>query len=746
MTQTPSGSKAPRRLSATRRFFLGSAALAAGYFLFGKRIGDVLLQNVDATAAQLPAPTWVDAHCHIFNVRDVPAAEYIANVLVREQLIPLGSSFANLLKDLTWWLLDELDGSSDQVRTKVDSQVLRLTRYIHHLVAKQALTIDEEIEKLRVLVQSGGTMSYSLPDANDDKATLLKILVDLPLGEDGYADIRKQIESDFVTWLLDTITRRDDESLSDGQIITNEIHVLLAKLVKELDDEKRETIAKEIASKVYSPEGEESTTAAYLRFLISSTHQRTQILAEADYLFTAAKLKPEPKIRLFTPASIDYTFWLRGLPRSGADPGVPISSIEKQTELYGLIAKAQPENYWVHSFVGYDPLRHALAKYGNPPAEDTPEICTAEQTERYRNDGYWDIKTADPLAHLEDAITNHGCMGAKLYPPMGFRPYLNAEIDADPDLRWKVDNDLRIIGPFGPIMPANQRDFCRELPGQNGQRLGVLLDAVLVDFYAFCLKHDVPIMTHCSRTQGSFGIVRKEREKGADSTGTRTGKEHNKTLPYAAAWRAHPRHWIKLLEANGPNGESYAALRLNLSHAGGTWCLGAIDRSRRTSFSPFKKKLDEECDFEAGQTWFHRLVDFIDANPGKYPNVYFDLADWSDPVNEPALAKLAAEELVRLINDHDVLRERTLYGTDWVVMGTRPHYRDYFAKLHKLLSDTFEESGRSSAETRQILADICGRNALRFLGLGQGEQTRKRLERFFEGTKRKLWVFDELIG
>jgi hypothetical protein len=714
------------------------------------------LQTPSAFAAPLASKPLVDAHCHIFNVRDVPVAEFMSSVLIREKLYgQYGRSVGNAVKMFAGSVLGKINAKGGWWLTATDAKVIRLLTYVHHVLALHTVTIETEIDQLKQLAREGRRISYGVPDAAADAERLRQIMVALPKGT-GFEDIRDVIESDAISRLVTMMSAKEDEApeadatpdaSNPGSEVDAAIVRRLVDLVKNKNPSQRAWAAKDIARLTYSKEGDDSAIAAYLRFLVSSTHRRVEILAQANELFSGvdptASVSP---VRMFTPSTVDYEFWLRGLPRSAtsAAQSVPLSSLAKQAEFFGLLSKLQPEGVWVHGFVGYDPLRHAVSMFDESREANGDSVCTDKQ--RRANEKEWPSGIEDPLTILQNAVLKHGCVGAKLYPPMGFVPIGNAELDKDRRKIWRLDGLTRRVSPFGPLMIRTQEAFCRELRGQPGERLGPLLDFALQRFYKFCLDNDVAIMAHCSRGQGSFGLVGSEKARASASWDPRAKKYPSQFRPHLAAERASPEHWIKLLTSTGPEGESYANLRFNFAHAGGIWCLGAV-RSQGEYDNTLRDELSSICEFTSswteGPTWFHRIANFIGSNPDRYPNVYADIADWSAPVTDPGQAELAARELVRLVARYPVLRYRLLYGSDWLCMGTRMRYLVYFTKMQQVLAKALGENEETKAQAGEILADIFGRNAVRYLGLTQGKKTRERLETFFGGA-RDFSVFDEL--
>jgi predicted TIM-barrel fold metal-dependent hydrolase len=93
-------------------------------------------------------------------------------------------------------------------------------------------------------------------------------------------------------------------------------------------------------------------------------------------------------------------------------------------------------------------------------------------------DPFKEIANRSSFTFVTDAIMNHGFVGVKLYPPMGFAPLGNA---AFPDSFW--DNSA---------LPTN---FPRV-------QLGLRLDQALMTLYSWCQNNGVPIMAHTNASNG----------------------------------------------------------------------------------------------------------------------------------------------------------------------------------------------------------------------------------------------------
>ena len=139
----------------------------------------------------------------------------------------------------------------------------------------------------------------------------------------------------------------------------------------------------------------------------------------------------------------------------------------------------------------------------------------------------WDPFRADSLDIVRDAITNHGCIGVKVYPPSGYRPWCNVE---DPD-----------------------RSPPRHVPAPSPE----LLDQRALDLFRWCAApdRDLPVFTHC--TPLGFQAYR-----GAGANGS-------------------PSYWRRLLEDN----PDLKNLRLCFGHAGGDGWFASSDAGWDGSFA-----------------------------------------------------------------------------------------------------------------------------------------------------------------
>ncbi len=201
------------------------------------------------------------------------------------------------------------------------------------------------------------------------------------------------------------------------------------------------------------------------------TRARTDILAELTRLYGVDPGADSNLIRVFSPSIVDFGAWFR--------TAETVSPIDDQIEVMSALARSTPGTLLLN-FAPFCPLRAALER------EDTPGI--------------------DPLRHVKKAVLERGFAGVKLYPPMGFKPLGNADVD---------------LGAV-PRAPAGG---------------GLMLDHELTGLYRWCIDNGVPIKAHANNSIAA---------------GVCTGR-------YAA-----PQGWRAVLDQ-----PEFRDLSLNLAHFGG---------------------------------------------------------------------------------------------------------------------------------------------------------------------------------
>lgn len=151
-------------------------------------------------------------------------------------------------------------------------------------------------------------------------------------------------------------------------------------------------------------------------------------------------------IDLMLPSMVDYDYWL-------ALGDVTKTTLQTQVEVMRNIAIVTGGR--VHAFAPFDPLR---------------QVAFKDRHESFNS-----------LEFVQDAVRKHGCVGVKMYPPMGFAALGNEVVNKDFPRFW----DRRWL----PTWTAT--------PG-----LGKRLDDELRRLYKWCQDEDVPLMAHTGSSNG----------------------------------------------------------------------------------------------------------------------------------------------------------------------------------------------------------------------------------------------------
>jgi predicted TIM-barrel fold metal-dependent hydrolase len=214
----------------------------------------------------------------------------------------------------------------------------------------------------------------------------------------------------------------------------------------------------------------------------------------AQELVRACESWSRPPLML-VPMLVDYSHWLGETTQCD-------SSFFDQIAVYGALSRRSPIP--IHGMIPFDPLRDLFWQHG-------------------RHSRFPDTAEFDPLVLAEEALTQHGFLGLKVYPPMGFRATGNPATDAS-----------------YPKAAVQALQLPKDAVGEG-------LDRAMIRAFDFCLRHDAPMLAHANNSVAA-------------------GKKYGR--------RADPWFWIHALK-NRP------ALRLCLAHGGGfCWETAAPDMTK----------------------------------------------------------------------------------------------------------------------------------------------------------------------
>ncbi|MGB0084464.1 MAG: amidohydrolase family protein [Rhodomicrobiaceae bacterium] len=390
---------------------------------------------------------FIDAHCHFFNAKDLPVRGFIQEVVLGDyaELRPLPATGQLPMAESVW-------------------------KGLASLLIKQILgagTPDPR-EEMQCLAE---------PAACDDFARFAR-LPQIPrsatFARDGETPearlLRLTLEEHYAA--AESLNTRSATAVAQDE----DIDAFVGFVLGEMKDKGR--IAPEASPQRLRSEraarslflvdiadfltGGDSVFSRYFRWANLLTAYRSQIIARYIALYQTA----QRHLVLAAPALVDFSYWL-GDQTQG--------DLQEQTKLMGLLSLRQASP--VHGYAPFDPARNILHEPGKPSS----------------------------LAIVQEAVAQHGFIGVKLYPPMGFRPSGNAD----------------------------ERDYPPSV-SQNDPGFGRKLDEQLFELYDWCAREDVAILAHTTDSQ---------------SANVDFGK------------RADPKFWLAVLEKH--NG-----LRINLAHFG----------------------------------------------------------------------------------------------------------------------------------------------------------------------------------
>ncbi len=245
-----------------------------------------------------------------------------------------------------------------------------------------------------------------------------------------------------------------------------------------------------------------------------------------------------------------------------------------------------------------------------------------------------DIAESDAsIETVKWAVLEHGCVGVKIYPPMGYYPYGN---EGHP------------------------------LAGSSEQRPDLkLLDLKLARLYATCEELDIPVMAHDNQSNG--------RDAASDGLAAVTG------------WNWADRQ-LSNLTALRVNAGHFGGARVHGDGADGDWTLGFI----RLMQSSIRLRL------------------------------YGDLGFWDELVTVPEVQTRLRDFMSIRLGGAATVADRTLYGSDWLMLSQTPGWEGYADGVAKVLK-SYDHDGSIA---RRVLGD----NVLECYGLQVGS-SRKNLDR-----------------
>ncbi len=418
-------------ISLSRRLVLKTAALSvASSFMTGcwPYTRHPLAPPCQSAPSPASSKLTIDAHCHIFNGSDLDVKDFFNKVAWNEKgiMAPVSDAVAAILEDLAW------------------------------------STAPNGEQELAMLDKFKGCLSESA------RRSLIKHHHDAR-----YVAARKALLS---TKALNSVKESGAQMLSGPFGTTNAASRdnVLAEMHQRLQPKSRDAYL-QLRDNAYSALHTQATQPEYLSPVNASTqfsaagsldylieNFQYRYGAMQDYLATYSE-KSGRNVDLMLASMVDYDWWIS----LGSGPA---TALPKQVQVMAKISVVSQGQ--VHGFVPFDPLREVAYWAGKTPARRAGAEAAAFSS----------------LAIVKDAIENQGCVGVKLYPPMGFAAYGNAE--CGPEF-WRRD-----WLPSWMIEPIPSKNDNHLLP--VGQRLDDALSAL----YTWCCDNEVPIMAHSNSSNG----------------------------------------------------------------------------------------------------------------------------------------------------------------------------------------------------------------------------------------------------
>ena len=436
----------------SRRQFLAMSSLAFGStILSGCRHGlEIFETGKLLTAPGVPTDSrlTIDVHCHIFNGTDLQIEKFLGDVIFETWW---GKAAGEILQAANW----KLAPSGRAEKSKLEALIRSCKTPTPGQVSLVAKDVQKQVEKHR---EDGyGRARLAVLQVQKKASANTQVAPLTPEAQTHYAATQAAKNQIFDTFLkaedyasLQTAAQIPP-TLTDAMI--RPLSVPLVPGIAETADYKMAQAS--VNAQSFSLKGIVNFIVQYFQY---------RFVSAQDYLnlFTPAAGRD---VDLLLASMVDYDWWLAG----GCPTPTPLST---QVEVSALISQLSDGR--VHGFAPFCPLREvaAQAKFKNKCGD------VAESS----------------LAFVQDAVRRQGCVGVKLYPPMGFAAYGNQKFDVRGPTQapfWKSD--------LLPEWTAGQIPY----PDGSSELLGKRMDDVLEKLYLWCEEEQVPILAHTNETNGA---------------------------------------------------------------------------------------------------------------------------------------------------------------------------------------------------------------------------------------------------
>ena len=254
----------------------------------------------------------------------------------------------------------------------------------------------------------------------------------------------------------------------------------------------------------------------------------------------------------------------------------------------------------------------------------------------YGDDPDYSFRSYYPYQTILDRISNQvQSSDGRLIAFVAFSPFRKGSIDIVSNALAKGYAGVKIYPSMG-YLPTGNSNLNFNVPESPG---GDLVDANMRKMIDYCLKHDIPIFSHCMER----GAV--ERAPGYAIFGD-------------------PKHWEAVIKK--PGGEK---LRLCFAHAGGAY--GWLQQDGFDFYNSYAGAIYRLCT--------------------SYDNVYCEFGALDELIGQPAQIALFKERLGSLVGDKDSQKHdfghKIMYGSDWHMNYMHPQFGEYFGTFREMFDD-----------------------------------------------------------
>jgi predicted TIM-barrel fold metal-dependent hydrolase len=515
------------------------------------------------------APLTIDVHCHIFNGTDLQIEEFLGDVVFPTWW---GKAAGEILRVVNWSLAPQ--GVDEKAKLESLLQDCRslgsVTKVSHKVQQKLDEQRNDGYRRARQAVLDVQLKQAATPAPRPAVTSPTELSV---------LDAKQQIFVSFAAPNYKTFK----QNLETAPPLTE--HMNLELLPPPTPGAKNQPPSQTAKASAAS---QSFGLKAALNFIVQYFQYR--YVSAQDYLDIFTPMAHRD-VDLMLASMVDYDWWLA----KGTPPATPL---ETQVEVMMLISVLSDGR--VHGFAPFCPLREVAARAGFTNGQG--EVAKSS------------------LAFVQDAVRNKGCVGVKLYPPMGFAAYGNSALD-DPA---KGGNASFWSGGLLPDWTSRSIKF----PDGTTAPLGQRLDQALDDLYEWCVAEQVPILAHTDESNGP-------------------------TDAYKAL--AASQYWALALR-------KYPDLRVNFGHLG---------------------NLDAPVTSVALPSTSHEFIILMGAkeSPNAYGDAAYSS---NLLLNQSGFDERIQTAYQQSLAEHNKLASHLMYGTDWSLLemvGNNEVYMQRFAQL-----------------------------------------------------------------